>query len=332
MVHVYHHLTPELIERILGKPDAVTMKEELDIAIDQQHDVKERVRALDHLEMLVENSDNAENLTHLQMYPLLLDLASSEHLDHVRREALWILEMAMKNNSKAQLELLKYEPLRKILPILQTDSASDNNPSGRTRSIAIDAIISILHNNTEGICRMDYHRGWCIIRNLLEDTDAVIRREAAFLIWTLLQPDNVPCGGSACCCHQIHHHHDYPGIHMRHNTSCRDVNVLPVVKHSVSIHTRDAMQKHGIVHALVESLVKFHPNAPPGTHIVDDDYAAEAVKSLIAYIVVGGKFSSTEKEKLRPLIENPITRCTWGLDQSKWKLLVNCINEDLGGI
>lgn len=69
MVHVYHHLTPELIERILGKPDAVTMKvrrdvllmikylteypqEELEVAIDQQRDVKERVRALDHLEMV----------------------------------------------------------------------------------------------------------------------------------------------------------------------------------------------------------------------------------------------------------------------------------------
>lgn len=73
---------------------------------------------------------------------------------------------------------------------------------------------------------------------------------------------------------------------MRHNTSSREANILPAVNRSVSIHTRDAMQKHGIVHALVESLVKFPPHAPPGTHVVDADYAAEAVKSLIAYIAV----------------------------------------------
>ena len=52
-------INPEIIDYILGKPDAVLMREALKIARDENRDEDARVQALDHFEMLVEQIDNA---------------------------------------------------------------------------------------------------------------------------------------------------------------------------------------------------------------------------------------------------------------------------------
>jgi hsp70-interacting protein len=45
-------LDPAIIDHILGKPDAVLMKEALAIAVDEKKSEDERVEALDNLEMV----------------------------------------------------------------------------------------------------------------------------------------------------------------------------------------------------------------------------------------------------------------------------------------
>jgi hypothetical protein len=52
-------LDPAIIDLILGRPDAVLMKEALDIAVDEKQSIDARIQALDDFEMLVENIDNA---------------------------------------------------------------------------------------------------------------------------------------------------------------------------------------------------------------------------------------------------------------------------------
>jgi hsp70-interacting protein len=52
-------LDPAIIDFILGKPDAVLMKEALEVAVDENQSNDTRIQALDDFEMLVENIDNA---------------------------------------------------------------------------------------------------------------------------------------------------------------------------------------------------------------------------------------------------------------------------------
>ena len=52
-------LDPAIIDYILGKPDAVLMKEALEVALDENQSDNTRIQALDDFEMLVENIDNA---------------------------------------------------------------------------------------------------------------------------------------------------------------------------------------------------------------------------------------------------------------------------------
>lgn len=52
-------LDPGIIDYLLGKPDAVLMKEALEVALDETRDEGARIQALEDLEMLVEHIDNA---------------------------------------------------------------------------------------------------------------------------------------------------------------------------------------------------------------------------------------------------------------------------------
>ena len=45
-------LDPAVIDLILGKPDAVQMKEDMDVAVDVNRSEDDRISALDHLEMV----------------------------------------------------------------------------------------------------------------------------------------------------------------------------------------------------------------------------------------------------------------------------------------
>lgn len=45
-------LDPAIIDTILGKPDAVQMKEDMAIAVDDTKSEDERINALDHMEMV----------------------------------------------------------------------------------------------------------------------------------------------------------------------------------------------------------------------------------------------------------------------------------------
>ena len=69
-------LDPGIIDYLLGKPDAVLMKEALEIALDENRDEDARIQALDDFEMLVENIDNA-NGTHI--YRIVPSLGLETH-------------------------------------------------------------------------------------------------------------------------------------------------------------------------------------------------------------------------------------------------------------
>jgi len=59
---------PGIIDAILGKSDAEQMKEALAIAVDDAREEDERVEALDKLEMLVEQIDNANSMYFRRCY------------------------------------------------------------------------------------------------------------------------------------------------------------------------------------------------------------------------------------------------------------------------
>lgn len=64
-------LDPEIIDYLLGKPDAVLMKEALEAALDEKQGEDARIQALDNFEMLVENIDNANGTRACCLLPIV---------------------------------------------------------------------------------------------------------------------------------------------------------------------------------------------------------------------------------------------------------------------
>ncbi|KAG9030340.1 hsp70 nucleotide exchange factor fes1 [Tulasnella sp. UAMH 9824] len=82
-------LDPGLIDMILGKPDAVRMRDAMAIAVDESKSEEDRVTALDDMELLIESLDNANDMEVLKLWEPVLNLATSP-LPAISAQALWV--------------------------------------------------------------------------------------------------------------------------------------------------------------------------------------------------------------------------------------------------
>lgn len=271
-------LDPGIIDAILGKPDAVLMKEALEIALDDSKNEDDRVVALDNFEMLIESLDNANDLTKLNMWTPLLSLLSSQS-DAIVLNTLWILGTAVQNNPKAQSDFLARDPLPLLLSALKS-------PSPDVRSKALYALSGSLKHSEPAATRFEELDGWVALKSCLSDNSLPIRRKAAFLFNSLL----LPAAPST----------DSSSPHVQQLTS------------TVSI-ARSAMPKFGILDALVDSISVQDPDEDLGDKSIRallmfaqsggsfDDPVKARIKTLIR-----------DKAPVAPESE------AWGLTRAEW--------------
>ncbi|CED82723.1 Armadillo/beta-catenin-like repeat-containing protein [Phaffia rhodozyma] len=188
-------LDPALYEAIMGKSDAVLMKEAMAAATDKGNDVEQRIVALENFEMLVEQIDNANNLEFLNFWAPLIELLIDPE-DEIRQHACWVCGTAVQNNAQAQNAFMKLNPLPTLLALISTVPAPSDlhlpahvsKSSQATRSRAMYALSGTLKHNAYAIGRMDDHEGWGwqVLKGGLSDPSMTIRRKTAFLLSTLL--------------------------------------------------------------------------------------------------------------------------------------------------
>ncbi|KAG8720637.1 hsp70 nucleotide exchange factor fes1 [Ceratobasidium sp. 394] len=261
-------LDPAIIDMILGKSDAVVMKEKLAFAVDEAREEDERVEALDDFEMLVEQIDNANNLENLQMWEPLLELMRSP-VTGVQRHAIWIVGTAVQNNSTAQAAFLKRNPIPHLLSLLTSEECS-----GSTRSKVLYCLSGALKHNAEAVRQLDKEGGWEALKYALRDPDISVRRKTAFLLNTLLLQDTVT-GSTATALHSS----DGPRTHGAVVTEAPSTQGL----------VRAAIADHGLISALVQP----PPYGADGDLDARDDadYRDKVLMTLETYERNGGQFA-----------------------------------------
>ncbi|CAA7262074.1 unnamed protein product [Cyclocybe aegerita] len=180
-------IDPEVIDMILGKPDAVKMKESMAIAVDPSKLEDERIAALDDLEMLIEHIDNANDLQKLGLWEPLQSLLTAESsTPKIRTQALWAIGTAVQNNPSAQDVYLSYDPLPVLLSFL--DPSSSSGAAGRAK--AIYTLSGLLKHHAPAVASLGKPEvnGWPRLRDALQDPSISVRRKAVFLLGTLLTP------------------------------------------------------------------------------------------------------------------------------------------------
>ncbi|KAG6914033.1 hypothetical protein DXG01_002847 [Tephrocybe rancida] len=128
------------------------MKEDMSVATDPSKPEDERVVALEHLEMLIEHIDNANDLAQLKLWePLHALLTTSTSTLEIKMQALWVISTAVQNNPSAQDSYLTLNPLPTLISFLTPSPAS----TLQMRSKAIYTLSGLLKHNAPAIHALD---------------------------------------------------------------------------------------------------------------------------------------------------------------------------------
>ncbi|EKM82864.1 hypothetical protein AGABI1DRAFT_111428 [Agaricus bisporus var. burnettii JB137-S8] len=334
-------LDPGIIDMILGKPDAVQLKEDVSVAVDAERSEDDRLAALDHMEMLVENIDNANDLKKLDLWqPLLSLLDSTSSSTEIKVQVLWVLGTALQNNPAAQDVYLAYKPLPTLLGFL-TPSPST---TVATRSKALYTLSGLLKHNAPAVKELDNPEsgGWVQLRGALQDPEISVRRKTAFLLNSLILPTNPnPVAAQQSTPRSIAPPTNattdsIPSATVESasiigpTTSMSTMSTTPAESHSAgdsqngpvhpnshdaylkdpsrtdtSTASLEAFDRYNIVGAVISSVVDPVPFGQDGENDKSDaDYEEKAMHLLHAYAVQCGRsFVDEDKRTLRQWIE-----------------------------
>jgi len=368
-------LNPEIIDMILGKPDAELMKEDVDIAVDSTKPEAERLNALDHLEMLIEQIDNANNLGALKLWEPLQSILTSEASKEIKVAALWVIGTALQNNPSAQDVYLEIKPLPTLFSFLEP--TKDSTLSERSK--VIYTLSGFLKHNTPALRELS-PADWQRLKGALQDPEIAVRRKTIFLLNALLVPTSpvprpsapstpaAPPAAPALPAAAVAPSQPYapsapfaltfrPADPTRQapvstvasfEGPAQPTNLLtpddrpqgadPIHPNSHAAHQRDtsrsqtssimleAAQKHGIVDAVLESLVNPLPYGVDGENVEGDaDYEGKAASFLRIYTVLcHGSLNSEKKATLKAWLAQQEARAgpsqlaeLWGITVSE---------------
>ncbi|THH12431.1 hypothetical protein EW146_g7706 [Bondarzewia mesenterica] len=311
-------LDPAILDQILGRPDAELMKEALAKASDEERSEDERVAALDDLEMLVENIDNANDLEKLKMWDAIQNLLMApSSTSEIKTQVLWVIGTAVQNNPSAQNAYLSLNHLSTILSFL-----SPSVKSSQLRSKAVYTLSGLLKHNATAVSQFGDAGGWEVLCTALEDSDITVRRKTAFLLNTLLIPSSPP----SASCPPLPLAIDAPPASTLASASASSSNTS---SNSATLHTSDApdapvhpnshasmlsdptltatglptfraLREHGLLPVLIRAFTSPTPHGADGESEGDVDFEEKVARLLHTYVTSPqGEFFPDEKEALR---------------------------------
>ncbi|OAJ41290.1 hypothetical protein BDV3_006130 [Batrachochytrium dendrobatidis] len=170
------------IDLILGKGDAVRMKECVEAALDESRTEQVRVLACDELELLVESLDNANDLKSLKLWQPIISLLSSD-LAQLRMYGAWVLGTAVQNNPKSQKDFMDAGGIAPILNLLETDK------DDTVRTKAFYCISGAIKHNKQVFEAFYARNGFKAVLTTLQNADMSLLRRAVFF-WRALLLDH----------------------------------------------------------------------------------------------------------------------------------------------
>ncbi|KAJ2673516.1 hsp70 nucleotide exchange factor fes1 [Coemansia sp. RSA 1085] len=171
-------LDPAVLDVILGKPASVQMTECIEAVENPDTPLDAREVALDDLEMLVENIDNAQNLEPLALWPRIIGLFAAPE-PSIRIGALWVAGTAVQHNPKAQSAFTSHSGLQRALEVLKQD-----DPAVRTK--ALYCVSSLIRANIQGLTEFIANEGLSALLQAIQDGSDSLRQKTFFLLRALI--------------------------------------------------------------------------------------------------------------------------------------------------
>lgn len=298
------NIDPAIIEMILGKPESELMKEDISVAVDANRNEDDRINALDHFEMLIEQIDNANNLEKLKLWEPLHSLLTSESSTlEIKIQVLWVIGTALQNNPSAQDAYLSFNPLPTLLSFLDPSPSS----SVSIRAKAIYTLSGLLKHNSPAVEALELPEtdGWSKLRVALQDPAISVRRKTIFLFNSLLIPTSStkpqatdPSSTNILTPDTRPTELIHPNSHAAH--------LQDPSRTSTSELTLNAFRQYHLVEATISALTTPLPYGDDGEHTeADVDFEEKCLRSLYIYAVLcQGVLSKTHKSQLKVWIQS----------------------------
>ncbi|KAG1721961.1 armadillo-type protein [Suillus lakei] len=324
-------LDPGIIDHILGKPDAQLMKEALSVGLDERQAEDDRLQALDDLEMLVQNIDNANDLKKLGIWePLHGLLLAPNTTDALKMQTLWIIGTALQNNPAAQLAYLELDPLPTLLK-----SLSPTSNTAETRSRAVYALSGLLKLNAATVQQMGVVGGWSAFRMCLEDSEIRVRRKITFLLNTLLLPTSSPSSANLQSNMSLPSSNNAPVHANSHASMLSDPSSVSTCGITLaalqSANIEGGVGEGSLLDALISALTEPVPFGPDGENDKDDEFQENIVRILYTFVTsCGGTFSDAQKHCLWGFLgatTQAADDLNFGLTSGEWEELCGAVRS-----
>ncbi|TPX65962.1 hypothetical protein SpCBS45565_g04823 [Spizellomyces sp. 'palustris'] len=175
-------IDPKWIDVILGKDDAVKMKECVETIRGTDKSLDDKLAAFDELEMLVESLDNANDLRPLSLWGPIIDQLSSQE-PKLRMYAAWVLGTAVQNNPTSQTDFLKSGGLGPILRVLASD------PDEEVRAKALYCVSGAIRHNRALFDAFVDANGFRTLASVAGDANPALLKRVVFLWRSLIEQD-----------------------------------------------------------------------------------------------------------------------------------------------
>ncbi|KAJ3157543.1 hsp70 nucleotide exchange factor fes1 [Geranomyces michiganensis] len=174
-------IDPKWLDVILGKEDAIRMKDCMEVIQSTGKSLADKETAFDELEMLVESLDNANDLRPLKLWEPLIEIVSNNEEPTLRKFAAWVMGTAVQNNGRAQQDFLAVGGLDPVLKALADDADSD---------VRGKALHCAIRQNPSAIEAFMEKNGVAVLAAVASDGDARLLKRAVFLIRSLIEEES----------------------------------------------------------------------------------------------------------------------------------------------
>ncbi|KAI9032450.1 armadillo-type protein [Hyaloraphidium curvatum] len=180
-------LDPKWIEIMMGKDDAVRMRDCGKILQDPTKTTEEKLAAFDELEMLVESMDNANNLGVLNLWKPMIEILKTNENPKMRQYAAWVMGTSVQNNPEGQRKLMEEGGLAPVVQALKDEKDLE------ARSRILYCISGLLKKNPKAREQFQAQGGLDTLADILKSTgspgEVALQRKAAFMVKNLIVED-----------------------------------------------------------------------------------------------------------------------------------------------
>ncbi|KAE9407719.1 hypothetical protein BT96DRAFT_914396 [Gymnopus androsaceus JB14] len=231
----------------------------------------------------------------------------------VKAHTVWVIGTALQNNPAAQDAYLKLEPLPTLTSFLSPSSV-------------MYALSGLLKHNAPALVQLNSD-GWSRLCQALQDPNIAVCRKTAFLLNSLLTPNETTLSSSSLSSDNLHTPDSqqnqgpiHPNSHAAH---------LFQPGHALtSVLTLEAMTKHKILGTLIDGLTNPLPYGKDGDkEEVDPDFEEKGVALLRTYaIVCNGTLDQDQKDHLWEWIGKEKMKDSGGLAE-RWSMSGGKLDE-----